>query len=64
MLKIIKTKITKPTFVLQKNHTRSGFKTAAKILTINNIEELSKYMLPLKDEQIMFRIRWSIVKTV
>ena len=60
MLKIAKIKLPKSTFVLQK-HSKSGFESTTKILTLNNKEkstELSKYMWSLNDDQIMSRMRW------
>ena len=61
MLKIAKIKLPKSTLVFQKHHSKSGFESTTKILTINNKEkstELSKYMWSLNDDQIMSRMRW------
>ena len=66
MLKIMQIKVPKCTLVLQKHLSKCGLQITTKI----NHEQykkstaLSKYILPLKEDQIMSRMRWSVVEKV
>ena len=66
MLKITQIKVPKYTLALEKHPSKSGFETTAKILTMNSTEKAQNHqnMWSLKEEQVMSRIRWSIVGKV
>ena len=66
MLKIKQIKVPKYTLALQKHPSKGSFETTTKILTMNSTEKVQNYqnMWSLKEEQIMSRIRWSIVEKV
>ena len=65
MLKITQIKVPKYTLVLQKHLSKCGLQITTKILTTSNTKSrrIVKYMV-VKRDQIMSRIRWSIVERV